>query len=586
MRAWLLYPAISIQSMKSGAGTLFFFLVLTVVLCSQGCGDLVPEVPVCGHIAASASANHTIDIDNQVSAVSFGLNWKKAGSNLDLAIRSPGGKWLYPGPGSSINSVSSETSGSYVLLRPEVGVWNVVVRSAGLPRGGEDYCLSARLQGGSSRPGARFNGLFRDYGIDETGDGFIDHALLEVGINVDVPGNYSVDGLLVDLKSGQEIQDRNTTHLNIGPRTIKLDFIDLRSPGPYLLKHLDLYNDAGDGIDTSEPNYTTRAYDVQKIQNQSARLNGDYSDYGTNPNTDGLYNYLTVDVGVDVLDQGNYSLMGSLYDALGREVVWSTGYASLSPGNHTIHMDFDGKTLEGHKFNGSYHLRDLDLFEGDSKENLSLQDLASDAYTTKYYNHSQFVDPAWPIKILSGSGKGEILLTISVNRSLPVFQGRYSDDIVGISMPPLASNWTVTGSKDGYSYDLPGVNMPRKPNNFTVLARGVKNLQIGVRKEPTNYANFTRAWISAQATAGSDGKATIDNDMISPGRYHFKVFGDAAENVSQVALEMKVVKKLVIDGSFKLALNTTGFPSGNYSFNARGLNGSIGLDEIDLRDES
>lgn len=586
MRARLLYPAISIQSMKSGAGPLLFFLVLAVVLCSQAYGDLVPNVSVCGHIAASASANHTIDIDHQVSAVSFGLTWKNAGSNLDLALRSPEKRWLYPGPGSSLNSVSGETSGSYVLPRPEVGVWNIVVRSSGLPRDGEDYCLSAQFQGRSNPPGARFNGLFRDYGIDETGDGFIDHIVLEVGINVDVPGTYSVDGLLVDLKSGQDIPVGNTTHLNIGPRTIKMDIIDLRSPGPYQLKHLDLYDIAGDRLDTSGPNYITRAYDVQRIQNQLARLNGDYSDYGTDPNTDGLYNYLTIDVGVDVLDQGNYSLMGSLYDALGREVVWSTGYASLSPGNHTIHMDFDGKTLEGHKFDGSYHLRDLDLFEGDSKENLSLQDLADDAYTTKYYNHSQFVDPAWPVKILSGSGKGEILLTISVKRSLPVFQGRYSDDIVGISMPPLASNWTVTGSKDGYSYDLPGVHMPKKPNNFTVLARGVKNLQIGVRKDPTNYANFTRAWISAQATAGSDGTATIDNDMISPGRYHFKVFGEAAENVSQVALEMKVVKRLVIDGSFKLALNTTGFPSGSYSFNARALNGSMGLDEIDLRDES
>jgi hypothetical protein len=74
----------------------------------------------------------------------------------------------------------------------------------------------------------------------------------------------------------------------------------------------------------------------------------------------------------------------------------------------------------------------------------------------------------------------------------------------------------------------------------------------------------------------------VEDDRISPGRYQFKVFGDAADNATQVALELKVIKKLVINGDFTLALNTDGFPSGNYSISARALNGSLRLDELSV----
>jgi hypothetical protein len=74
--------------------------------------------------------------------------------------------------------------------------------------------------------------------------------------------------------------------------------------------------------------------------------------------------------------------------------------------------------------------------------------------------------------------------------------------------------------------------------------------------------------------------------MISPGSYQFKIFGDAADNVSQVPLEMEVVKKLDINGKFNLSLDTSGFPSGNYSINVKAINGSFKLDELNLEGPS
>ncbi len=161
------------------------------------------------------------------------------------------------------------------------------------------------------------------------------------------------------------------------------------------------------------------------MQRQTAKLTGSYSDYGSDINNDGLYEYLTVDVGVMVYDPGNYSVMGYLYDDNGKNVVWSLGSEMLPIGSNILHMDFDGKTIERHKFNGTYHLKELQLVRGDSViENLSMVDIVMDATVTHPYDYREFVDPVWPEKSLSGDGKGEILLTIQVSSILPVFQGQ------------------------------------------------------------------------------------------------------------------------------------------------------------------
>jgi len=43
---------------------------------------------------------------------------------------------------------------------------------------------------------------------------------------------------------------------------------------------------------------------------------------------------------------------------------------------------------------------------------------------------------------------------------------------------------------------------------------------------------------------------------------------------------MTLVKKMVVKGRFSFEINTTGFPSGNYSMSVKSLNGSLLLDEL------
>jgi hypothetical protein len=422
-----------------------------------------------------------------------------------------------------------------------------------------------------------FTSDYTDYGIDIDGDGLYEYLTIDVGVSVLAAGNYSLMGYLYDANGTEIVWTTNLTHLDSGNPTVQLNFdgktickhgID----GPYHLNYLGIYDENHKQIARVLDAYATSAYNYTDFQAPLAVFTSDYADYGIDTDGDGLYDYLTIDVGVNVITPGNYSLMGYLYDANGSEVVWSIDYGSLDVGNHTLHLDFDGKAIQMHGVNGPYYLRHLLLSSG---ENWTFADYISDAYNTSAYNYSDFVDPVRTEKVITGNGSGELTLTVTIRDTAPVYSGRYSYDIVGINVPPISTPWNRT--TPGYGYEFPGVSIPGKPNNYTVTAEGVENLNIGLKQL---RGNSTRTWITTRIDAAEDGSASTETDLISPGSYHVKIFGDAAEDVSLVDLTMTLVKNIIVDGRFNLSIDTTGFPSADYTITAKALNGSFRFDEI------
>lgn len=322
---------------------------------------------------------------------------------------------------------------------------------------------------------------------------------------------------------------------------------------------------------------------ILSIGSEFADLAGNYSDRGIDIDEDGKLDYLIIDAGVHIIIPGEYSISGYLYDHDNREIVWSADHRNFTDGYHTMQLAFDGKTIEKKKRNGPYRLGNVTFTWGSASGGLIPCEIIDNVYTTGQYNASDFVDPIDTDKILSGSGNGELLLTLTINKTIPVFSGRYMYDIVGLNMPPLSTPIKVNGSKTGYDISIPGIFMPKKPNNFTVMAHRAKNINVGVMKL---QKKLERTWISSQFPADDTQTARADTDLISPnGSYHVKIFGDAADNETQVDLMMSVTKKLVINGHFDLAINTTGFPEGHYRINARALNGSFSFEEMDFQDQ-
>lgn len=321
-----------------------------------------------------------------------------------------------------------------------------------------------------------------------------------------------------------------------------------------------------------------------------AKLTGIYKDRSVDLNGDGLYD-LIIDITLDVKSPGEYTLMGSLYDLNYREVVWSIDHANLSVGSHIMQLRFDGKSIEERRANGPYLLRNLILSSGSSYSNISLLQSIDLAYKTSSYNYTDFVDPINTDKVISGEGHGEILLTISGKKAIKAFEGRYSLDVVGIHMPPISSEFSVIPSRQGYAYDAGNIDMPMKPNDFLVRATGVKNLNIGIKKSQGSYENSTavwesegvRTWVTSQYMANNDSVAEAMTDLISPGIYHAKIFGDATHNDSWVNLTMTFTKNIIVDGKFSLIINTEGLPSGVYSISAKAKNVFVKFHEISVK---
>lgn len=113
-----------------------------------------------------------------------------------------------------------------------------------------------------------------------------------------------------------------------------------------------------------------------------------------------------------------------------------------------------------------------------------------------------------------------------------------------------------------YEYVASGVDIPQKPNRFEVDASGVKDLNMGVK---------IGIWISKRFNA-TNGKASISQSNIPPGRYDLKVFGEALDGTSRVNL--KVVAETAVNansaGKYSLDIDTSGIPSGAYIIKGAG----------------
>nr|AAU43661.1 chloride channel [uncultured archaeon GZfos23H7] len=125
---------------------------------------------------------------------------------------------------------------------------------------------------------------------------------------------------------------------------------------------------------------------VHLITALAAEFNDVYSDYGVDTDGDGLYNYLTVEVGVNVTTAGTCSIEGWLYDGNGNEIVQADNSTYLNAGNQSVTLNFDGFTIYKHGVDGPYNLSYLKLYD----ENGTLIDSRDYAYTTSAYSYTDF----------------------------------------------------------------------------------------------------------------------------------------------------------------------------------------------------
>ncbi|MGA9100057.1 MAG: hypothetical protein WB392_14120 [Methanotrichaceae archaeon] len=255
------------------------------------------------------------------------------------------------------------------------------------------FCTTASAQQDiSAAKNAYFSKTYSDFGTDTNRNGLYDIITINVGIIVPSPGEYAISGSLYSVSGNESINVTKKTYLSFGAKIVGLDFRGSKVAGVHYLKNLTLYDSHGDLLDKIDNAYVTKN-DYNLIENgplMQAKLIGNYTEHRADVNGDGLYDYLIIDAGVDVTVPAEYGLMGDLYDSNNEEVAWAIDHKVLSRGNNTMHLNFDGKSINNHRVNGPYYLGNITLFSGSSPTGIRICDFLQRAYNTSAYNYSEF----------------------------------------------------------------------------------------------------------------------------------------------------------------------------------------------------
>ncbi len=236
-----------------------------------------------------------------------------------------------------------------------------------------------------------------DYGKDVDNNGLFDYLVLEANINASKAMNYSITGILNSGEGDYLIRQTNLSYLaNSGKIELYFDGAKIHKSqknGPYILS-VTLTDKDNNQIGYAE--YNTSAYNYTDFQGSEQKFTGTYSDHGIDTDSDGLYNYLATEVGVKVLNPGNYTVEGWLYDSSGKAIEIATNYTHLDSGTQPVTLNFNGFSIYQNQINGPYYLKHLSLRSSD------YLDFIEDAYTTSVYKFTDFQKPPIPLIALTG----------------------------------------------------------------------------------------------------------------------------------------------------------------------------------------
>ncbi|MEE8198433.1 MAG: Ig-like domain-containing protein [Thermoplasmata archaeon] len=189
-----------------------------------------------------------------------------------------------------------------------------------------------------------------DFGLDVDGNGLFDFLVVNTTIEVFDAGSFEIHGSLHDANRSFFVTTTNVTNLTVGIQVVPLWFPGAAVnnsgvDGPYTveLSLRDLTTSAT--WDTGVHN--TTAYSPEVFDGPPAVFAPPYSEFGLDTSGNGLFDYLVVNLTLQVFKPGTYRVFASLQFTpvpVGFLVENST---ALAPGTHTIPLWFYGPVLGG-----------------------------------------------------------------------------------------------------------------------------------------------------------------------------------------------------------------------------------------------
>jgi hypothetical protein len=377
---------------------------------------------------------------------------------------------------------------------------------------------------------SRFTDTYADRGVDTDTDGKYDYLIIDVGINVTLAGNYTIQGSLYDMTGNPILTTSNFTYLTEGIQRVQLIFdgqtlYKSGVGGTYELRYLVLRDNMDTFIGSRNRAYTTSAYDHTQFQTPTI-LFDDFNDYGVDNNTNGLFEYLRVNANVSVATAGNYTLIGYLYDVNGTFVVSVSNFTYLDTELQTVQLNFDGYTINYNRKDGPYNLT-INAYN-----DTTLVNSKDGAYLTQVYNYTQFEarltsldqNLIVPLEILLNqtanvttvitNPSNHILANLQASLILPPEFNTTDPTIINIgNLNPSETKeieWTLNGTNTGYGEIT--VNVTSTDIQNISITRGiiVSNFPLSLETDKETYIQGENAKITTNTTNENPEVSYVD----------------------------------------------------------------------------
>ncbi|HSD57262.1 MAG TPA: S8 family serine peptidase, partial [Methanotrichaceae archaeon] len=198
---------------------------------------------------------------------------------------------------------------------------------------------------------------------DSNQDGYFDRLSLGFDVNVTMPGEYRLEGVLKDC-AGNRIEwldgfgDLNES----GTITVNVNGSDIWKNGrcgPLKIESLILYDEREDLIDRYGESITVEM-EPRQFQPPAAYFTGDFMNQTT-------ASKIAVGVNLSVVKPGSYLISGRIVDDDGEEMGKDSIASTLQPGNYTRILDFNPTKFMMQRGSSKVHLVDL-VLSMDGKE--------------------------------------------------------------------------------------------------------------------------------------------------------------------------------------------------------------------------
>lgn len=250
----------------------------------------------------------------------------------------------------------------------------------------------------------RFTGSIADAGIDDDADSLFEYLEISVGVNVTEAGYYSfgihylqdgIGGSIYVYPSADRYFDVGVQFVNVtvyGPQ-IYVSHVD-----PLFVRTMDVRSmgwPADEALHVALP--TSYSYtDFESL----AMLASTVTDTGVDSDSDGLFDYLSVDLGVNVTQEGMYLIqVGSLAGTSTVPYTYQTLQENFTVGFHTVNLRFSGSTIAYNGINPS-HVADVYLYGPDpNKQPGFLLEHIPSISLSKTYSYAEFDPPLNDIRL-------------------------------------------------------------------------------------------------------------------------------------------------------------------------------------------